>query len=175
MNTQNTQLKPASTCFSILSSYSSGQGATLPIAPKIDIEGLGVSYLGGTYHISFQNASHKDAMLAMLLYKELASKNVDTLEKWVTHINSGEFLSLNHKDDTKVSIDRYAPFRQLFDHLGIVEIRSNGKGSKLVQLICSPTNETIASLTSAGFANISPLLDGLSIIGLKAELPKIEG
>lgn len=176
MNTQNTQNNPTISYETILDSFKTGQGNTADLTSKYYFtDDKTISYLNGTYTLQLQDNEHLKALFIMLLEKEFKNKNVESLEKWIKHINSGYYLSLNHVDDSKVSVDRYARHRELFTALNITEVRSNGKGSKLVQLLCSPTNATIASLTSAGFANISPLLDGLSIIGLKAELPKIEG
>jgi hypothetical protein len=71
-----------------------------------------------------------------------------------------------------VSVDKYAQFKTLFDNLGISEVKSNGKGSKLTQLICNPTPELVTILSVNGFENITPLIDGFAVIGLKVELPK---
>lgn len=110
----------------------------------------------------------------MLLYKELKDKSEDYIERLFNHLDSGEYLSLNHTEkNSKASIDKYAQYKTLFDSIGVLEVRSNGKGSKLTQLLCEPTAEIITVLTKEGFNNISPLLDGFTVIGLKCELPKV--
>jgi hypothetical protein len=109
----------------------------------------------------------------MIMYKELKDKSPDYIERLFKHLGSGEFLSLNHTDGNgTVSVDKYAQFKTLFDSLGITEVKSNGKGSKLTQLICEPTTETVTVLSVNGFNNITPLIDGFQVIGLKVELPK---
>jgi hypothetical protein len=135
---------------------------------------LKVDYLDGFYTFKFQNEAHKDAYLTMLLYKELKDKSEDYIERLFNHLDSGEYLSLNHTEkNSKASIDKYAQYKTLFDSIGVLEVRSNGKGSKLTQLLCEPTAEIITVLTKEGFNNISPLLDGFTVIGLKCELPKV--
>jgi hypothetical protein len=158
----------------VLNSFVKGQGATLDLSNKLLVSDLTVDYLGGVYSFNFANDAHKDAYLTMLMYKELKDKSPDYIERLFKHLGSGEFLSLNHTDGTgsTVSVDKYAQYKVLFDSLGITEVKSNGKGSKLTQLICEPTPETVTTLSVNGFENITPLIDGFKVIGLKCELPK---
>lgn len=160
----------------ILDSFTKGQGATLNLSQKLLVSDLIVDYLGGVYSFSFANDAHKDAYLTMLMYKELKDKSPDYIERLFKHLDSGEYLSLNHTDGTgsTISVDKYAPYQSLFDSLGITEVKSNGKGSKLTQLLCEPTESTVTILSVNGFSNISPLIDGFKVIGLKVELPKAE-
>ena len=162
---------------SVLDSFTKGQGATLNLSQKLLVSDLIVDYLGGVYSFSFANDAHKDAYLTMLMYKELKDKSPDYIERLFKHLGSGEFLSLNHTDSngSTISVDKYAPYQSLFDSLGVTEVKSNGKGSKLTQLICEPTESTVTTLSVNGFSNISPLIDGFKVIGLKVELPKSEG
>jgi hypothetical protein len=158
----------------ILNTFDKGQGSTNNINVKLLASGLTVDYLEGGYTFNFQNEAHKDAYLTMLLYKELKDKSADYIDRLFNHLGSGEYLSLNHtKENSKASIDKYSKYKILFDRIGVIEVRSNGKGSKLTQLLCEPTAELITILTKEGFDNISPLLDGFTVIGLKCELPKI--
>jgi hypothetical protein len=157
----------------VLNSFVKGQGATLDLSHKLLVSDLVVDYLGGVYSFNFANDAHKDAYLTMIMYKELKDKSPDYIERLFKHLGSGEFLSLNHTDGNgTVSVDKYAQFKTLFDSLGITEVKSNGKGSKLTQLICEPTTETVTVLSVNGFNNITPLIDGFQVIGLKVELPK---
>lgn len=160
----------------VLNAFEKGQGATKGLNEKLIICGLTVSYLNGLYTFSFKSEAHKDAYLTMLAYKELKDKSPDYIERLFKHLGSGEFLSLNHTDGSAsaISVDRYAQFKTLFESLGISEVKSNGKGSKLTQLICEPTTETVTVLSANGFSNITPLIDGFQVIGLKVELPKSE-
>ena len=168
-----TTLKQAT--IDVLNSYPKGQGATHGIDSKLLVSDLTVSYLNGVYSFKFQSEAHKDAYLTMLMYKELKDKSADYISRLFEHLGSGEYLSLNHTSDTpKVSVDKYAAYKTLFDSLGITEVRSNGKGSKLTQLLCEPTESTVTVLSVNGFANISPVVENFRIIGLKCELPKGE-
>jgi hypothetical protein len=160
----------------VLNSFTKGQGATLDLSNKLLVSDLTVDYLGGVYSFTFANDAHKDAYLTMLMYKELKDKSPDYIKRLFEHLGSGEYLSLNHTDSTGSTIqaDKYAAHKPLFASLGITECRSNGKGSKLVQLLIDNPNEfTVTALVNEGFNNISPLLDGFKVIGLKCELPKI--
>lgn len=161
----------------VLNSFTKGQGATLNLSQKLLASDLIVDYLGGVYSFNFANEAHKDAYLTMLMYKELKDKSPDYIERLFKHLGSGEYLSLNHTDSSgsAISVDKYAPYQSLFDSLGVTEVKSNGKGSKLTQLICEPTESTVTILSVNGFSNISPLIDGFKVIGLKVELPKSEG
>lgn len=161
---------------SILDSFTKGQGATLNLSQKLLVSDLIVDYLGGVYSFSFATDAHKNAYLTMLMYKELKDKSPDYIERLFKHLGSGEYLSLNHTDGngSAISVDKYAQFKELFDSIGVTEVKSNGKGSKLTQLICEPTESTVTILSVNGFTNISPLIDGFKVIGLKVELPKAE-
>lgn len=177
MNTQNTQTQSSlkAETIRILNSFEKGQGATKDLNDKLLVSDLSVSYLNGVYSFMFTSKAHKDAYLTMLMYKELKDKSADYIQRLFEHLGSGEYLSLNHtSENAKVSVDKYAPYKTLFDSLGVTEVRSNGKGSKLTQLICSPTPETVTILSVNGFSNITPLVEDFKIIGLKVELPKSE-
>ena len=159
----------------VLNSFVKGQGATFELDSKLLVSDLDVSYLKGVYSFRFSSEAQKDAYLTMLMYKELKDKSPDYIERLFKHLGSGEFLSLNHTDGNgTVSVDKYEQFKSLFDSLGVTEVKSNGKGSKLTQLICEPTESTVTILSVNGFSNISPLIDGFRVIGLKVELPKSE-
>jgi hypothetical protein len=70
--------------------------------------------------------------------------------------------------------DKFAKFKDLFESLSVTKVESNGKGSKLYKLfIEQPNNSHLSTLVDNGFSNITPLLDGLSVVGLKVELPKL--
>lgn len=159
----------------VLNSFTKGQGATQDLSQKLLVSDLIVDYLGGVYSFSFANDAHKDAYLTMLMYKELKDKSPDYIERLFKHLGNGEYLSLNHTDgsNSTVSVDKYKEFKTLFESLGIEDVKSNGKGSKLTQLICNPSEETVTILSVNGFSNISPLIDGFKVIGLKVELPKL--
>jgi hypothetical protein len=159
---------------SILASFDKGQGNTIELAQKYNFEGLTLDYLNGTYQLQFKSEEHLKAYFIMLFNKDIKDRSVENLDKLFKHLNSGTYLSLNHTDgnNSTVSVDKYAQFKVLFDSLGIIEVKSNGKGSKLTQLICEPTPEVVTILSVNGFENITPLIDGFQVIGLKVELPK---
>ena len=162
----------------ILRSYDKGQGNTAPIVDKLYFsDSLTLDYLSGTYKLKFQSLEHLQAYFVMLFYKDIKDRSMDNIDRLFSHINSGNYLSLNHTDSngSTVSVDKYAQYKTLFDSLGVTEVKSNGKGSKLTQLICEPTESTVTILSVNGFTNISPLIDGFKVIGLKVELPKNEG
>lgn len=161
----------------VLKSFDKGQGNTLPLVDKIEfIDNLTISYLNGAYTLKFQSEEHKAAYMLMLFYRDVKDRSIENIDKLFNHINSGAYLSLNHTDGTGTvsQVDKYAQYKPLFISLGITECRSNGKGSKLVQLLIDNPNEfTVTALANEGFNNISPLLDGFKVIGLKCELPKV--
>ena len=158
----------------ILKSFDKGQGNTAQIVDKIYFENdLTVNYLNGTYKLTFQSREHLQAYLLMLFYKDIKDRSLENIDKLFSHINSGAYLSLNHSDgNAPVSVDKYKQFKTLFESIGVTEVKSNGKGSKLTQLLCDATESTVTVLSVNGFSNISPLIDGFKVIGLKVELPK---
>jgi hypothetical protein len=158
----------------IAKSFDKGQGSNPDLCEKLDIQGLKVEYLDGVLSFNFKSQAQKDVHHAMLFNALLKDKAGDYIERLFKHLGSGEFLSLNHTDGngSAISVDKYAQFQTLFESLGISEVKSNGKGSKLTQLICNPTPELVTILSVNGFENITPLIDGFSVIGLKVELPK---
>ena len=162
----------------ILKSFDKGQGNTAQIVDKLYFsDRLTLDYLNGTYKLKFQSLEHLQAYFAMLFYKDIKDRSMENIDRLFSHINSGNYLSLNHTDGSSstMPVDKYKEFKTLFESLGISEVKSNGKGSKLTQLICEPTEETVTVLSVNGFSNISPLIDGFKVIGLKVELPKSEG
>ena len=169
-----TTLTNTTTTQSILTSFDKGQGNTIDLAQKYDFDGLTLDYLNGTYQLQFKSEEHLKAYFIMLFNKDIKDRSLENLDKLFKHLNSGTYLSLNHTDgnNSTVSVDKYAQFKVLFDSLGITEVKSNGKGSKLTQLICNPTTETVTTLSINGFENITPLIEGFAVIGLKVELPK---
>lgn len=178
MNTQNTQPTQnlSAAIDGIVKTFVKGQGAKPELCNKMNfIDDLTLDYLKGTYRLKFQSQEHLLAYFLMMFDKDIKDRSVDNLDKLFTHLNSGAYLSLNHTDESpKLTVDKYALYKNLFDGLGITEVRSNGKGSKLTQLICSPTPETVTILSVNGFSNITPLVEDFKIIGLKVELPKGE-
>lgn len=159
----------------ILKSFDKGQGNTAQIVDKIYFtDSLTITYLNGTHTLTFQSREHLQAYLIMLFYKDIKDRSMDNIDRLFEHLNKGNYLSLNHTDGTNSTIptDKYKEFKTLFESLGIEEVKSNGKGSKLTQLICNPSEETVTVLSVNGFSNISPLIDGFKVIGLKVELPK---
>jgi hypothetical protein len=159
----------------ILKAFDKGQGNTAQIVDKLHfIDDLTLDYLNGTYKLKFQSREHLQAYFTMLFYRDIKDRSMENIDKLFNHINNGKYLSLNHTDgsNSTVSVDKYAQFKVLFDSLGISEVKSNGKGSKLTQLLCEPTPEIVTVLSVNGFENINPLVDGFKVIGLKVELPK---
>jgi hypothetical protein len=169
-----TTLTNTTTTQSILVSFDKGQGNTIDLANKYNFDGLTLDYLNGTYQLQFKSEEHLKAYFIMLFNKDIKDRSLENLDKLFKHLNSGTYLSLNHTDgsNSTVSVDKYANYKNLFDSLGISEVKSNGKGSKLTQLICDPTPEMVTVLSVNGFENITPLVDGFAVIGLKVELPK---
>lgn len=159
----------------ILKSFDKGQGNTAQIVDKIYFENdLTVSYLNGAYKLKFQSREHLQALFLAMFYKDIKDRSVENIERLFEHLNKGKYLSLNHVDSngSTISVDKYAPYQSLFASLGVTEVKSNGKGSKLTQLLCEPNESTVTILSVNGFTNISPLIDGFKVIGLKVELPK---
>lgn len=175
MNNSNTTFS-TSEVDRILSSFDKGQGNTVELAPKLYfLDSLTISYLNSTHVVKFQSQEHLQAYFLMLFYKDIKERSMDNLDRLFKHINSGNYLSLNHTDSNgSVSVDKYVQFKELFDSIGVTEVKSNGKGSKLTQLLCEPNESTVTILSVNGFSNITPLIDGFKVIGLKVELPKAE-
>ena len=160
----------------ILRSFTKGQGSNPELGDKLNfIDDLTLDYLNGTYQLKFQSQEHLLAYFVMMFNRDIKDRSIENIDKLFEHLNSGAYLSLNHTDDNaKVSVDKYKEYKTLFESLGIDEVKSNGKGSKLTQLICNPTESTVTVLSVNGFTNITPLIDGFKVIGLKVELPKSE-
>lgn len=161
----------------ILKSFDKRQGNTSQIVDKIYFtDSLTITYLNGTHTLTFQSREHLQAYLVMLFYKDIKDRSMDNIDRLFEHLNSGAYLSLNHTDgsNSTMPVDKYKQFKTLFDSIGVTEVKSNGKGSKLTQLICDPTESTVTILSVNGFSNISPLIDGFKVTGLKVELPKSE-
>lgn len=156
-----------------------GQGNSHTLPQKLEMQitdsGNVIFIYCGTFKIILSPEQYTAISQALIL-KEFASKNTETLERWCNHLSSGNYLSLNHTDGktvkTQLSVwQKLFDYHVLFSTLGITDAQSNGKGSKMTRLICKPTNATIEALTKEGFTNISPIVEGLEIIGLKCELP----
>jgi hypothetical protein len=159
----------------ILRSFTKGQGSNPELGDKLNfIDDLTLDYLNGTYRLKFQSQEHLLAYFVMMFNRDIKDRSIENLDKLFEHLNNGAYLSLNHTDGngSTISVDKYAQYKVLFDSLGISEVKSNGKGSKLTQLLCNPTPEMVTTLSVNGFENISPLVDGFKVIGLKVELPK---
>ncbi len=160
---------------SILNSNDKGQGSTLSLSNKLLVSDLSVDYLNGLLSFKFQTEAHKDAYLTMLMHKELKDKSPDYIERLFKHLNSGEYLSLNHGTVTaQTSVDRYKQFATLFSELGISRAESNGKGSKLHRLYCTPSPTIVDALLAVGIITHDVLTDNYAVVGLKVELPKDE-
>lgn len=166
-------------CFLKLADFKTGQGNTLPLTERFTVSNtddgkLQLCYLG-SFTITFQDNAHLLAYFIMLASKEISSKSAESLPKYCEHVSKG-FLSLNHTDGKTVKTTvslwyKLTPYHALFSTLGITGAESNGKGSKMTRLLCTPNNDTVKALIDAGFSNISPIVDGLAIVGLKCELP----
>jgi hypothetical protein len=159
----------------ILRSFTKGQGSNPELGDKLNfIDDLTLDYLNGTYQLKFQSQEHLLAYFVMMFNRDIKDRSIENIDKLFEHLNSGAYLSLNHTDGSNSAIptDKYKEYKTLFESLGIDEVKSNGKGSKLTQLLCEPTESTVTILSVNGFSNISPLIDGFKVIGLKVELPK---
>lgn len=158
---------------SILNSNDKGIGNSKGLADKILVSDLTVNYLNGVYSFTYQNESHKDAHMTTLLNLITKDKPADYIERLFSHLNNGEFLNLNHGVVTaQTSIDRYKQYAPLFEELGITRAESNGKGSKLHRLYCTPSPTIVDALTAVGIVTHDILTDNYAIVGLKVELPK---
>lgn len=131
--------------------------------------------------IKFQSLAHLLAFAGLAVHKDLKSKNATQLNDFKSYIGQGELLTMTHKLAGQVEQDKVAPYKQLFEALGVTKVERNGKGSKLYCLYVTDTTdehlkECFAKLTDVGFSNISPMLPtgSFSVVGLKVELPKVE-
>jgi hypothetical protein len=157
----------------ILNSNDKGIGNSKGLADKILVSDLSVSYLNGVYTFKYQNESHKDAHMTTLLNLITKDKAPDYIERLFNHLNNGEYLNLNHGVVTaQTSVDRYKQFSPLFEELGITRAESNGKGSKLHRLYCTPSPVIVDALALVGIITHDILTDNYAIVGLKVELPK---
>lgn len=124
--------------------------------------------------IKFVSIAHWLTFAGLAIHKDLKSKNAQQLQDFKSHIEQGELLTMTHKLAGAVEPDVIAPFKSLFEQLQVSKVERNAKGSKLYKLfIDQPNNSHLQTLTDNGFTNITPLLDGLSVVGLKVELPKL--
>jgi hypothetical protein len=159
----------------IANSFNKGQGSQPDLCEKLDIEGLKVDYLNGVLSFNYCSQGQKDVHHAMLFNALLKDKSIDYIERLFKHLESGEYLSLNHGIvTTQTSIDKYKQFSPLFTELGITRAESNGKGSKLHRLYCVPSPYIVDSLAAVGIITHDVLTDNYMVVGLKVELPKIE-
>lgn len=157
----------------ILNSNAKGIGNSKGLADKILVSDLTVNYLNGIYTFKYQNESHKDAHMTTLLNLITKDKAPDYIERLFSHLNNGEFLNLNHGVVTSQStIDKYKQFSPLFEELGITRAESNGKGSKLHRLYCTPSPVIVDALALVGIITHDVLTDNYAVVGLKVELPK---
>lgn len=158
---------------SILNSNDKGIGNSKGLADKILVSDLTVTYLQGVYTFKYQNESHKDAHMTTLLNLITKDKSAEYIERLFQHLGNGEFLNLNHGVVTsQTSVDRYKQFAILFDELGITRAESNGKGSKLHRLYCTPSPTIVDALADVGIITHDVLTDNYAVVGLKVELPK---
>lgn len=159
----------------ILNSNDKGIGNSKGLADKILVSDLTVTYLNGVYKFTYQNESHKDAHMTTLLNLITKDKPADYIERLFSHLNKGEYLNLNHGIVTaQTSVDRYKQYESLFEELGITRAESNGKGSKLHRLYCTPSPTIVDALALVGIVTHDILTDNYAIVGLKVELPKEE-
>jgi hypothetical protein len=160
---------------SILNSNDKGIGNSKGLSDKILVSDLTVNYLNGVYTFTYQNESHKDAHMTTLLNLITKDKSPDYIERLFQHLGNGEFLNLNHGIVTsQTSVDRYKQFATLFSELGITRAESNGKGSKLHRLYCTPSPTIVDALLAVGIITHDVLTDNYAVVGLKVELPKDE-
>lgn len=124
--------------------------------------------------IKFVSQAHWLTFAGLAIHKDLKSKTAQQLQDFKSHIAQGELLTMTHKLAVAVEPDVIAPFKDLFAELQVSKVERNAKGSKLYKLfIDQPNNSHLQALTDNGFTNITPLLDGLTVVGLKVELPKV--
>lgn len=160
----------------ILNSFDKGQGNTAQLDYKIYFEdNLTISYLNAMYKVKFQSQEHLQAYFLMLFYKDIKDRSTENIDKLFKHISSGAYLSLNHGVvTTPTNVDKYKQFESLFEELGITRAESNGKGSKLHRLYCTPSPVIVDALALVGIVTHDVLTDNYAVVGLKVELPKIE-
>ena len=68
-----------------------------------------------------------------------------------------------------------SPFKQLLESIGTQKIEENSERSNRYQLFIDNFNDSsiFEKLDAAGFSYVLPIIDGVKIIGLKDELPKV--
>lgn len=68
-----------------------------------------------------------------------------------------------------------SPFKQLLESIGTQKIEENSERSNRYQLFIDNFNDSsiFEKLDAAGFSYVLPIIDGVKIIGLKVELPKV--
>lgn len=158
----------------ILDSFISGSGKTndigsgFKVSDKIKIDGLSL-WLNG-FNITFVNEAHKNAFITNMVYKGLKDLPLSQLEKTCSHISSGLFLSLNHKEAEQTLPDYTATFQAV----NYTEFKRVTAKSKLYTLLFDVTPENISVLTTAGFVIHSPIVDNITykVSGFTIELPK---
>jgi hypothetical protein len=173
----NTTAQPILTSKDILDSFTVGQGKTndldlnSKVTDKIALHGLTVKYQG--LDLIFQSQAHLDAYFLNILYSNIRSKSLEDIAKLFAHLNSGNYLSLNHKDN-KPETNIQEQFKELFEAITMVSLERASTKSKIYSMVYKVTLDNNAILIKNGFKLHLPIVDSntFQVVGFNITLPE---
>lgn len=161
----------------ILDSFTVGQGKTndldlnSKVSDKIALHGLTVRYQG--LDLMFQSEAHKQAYFLSIFYRNLKDLSLDNVDKLFKHLNSGNYLSLNHRDIKQADTSLFDTYKVLFESINMVTFERVSPKSKLYTLSYKVSLENNKVLINSGFKIHSPIVDNstFQVVGFTVELP----
>ena len=164
----------------ILDSFTVGQGKTndidlnFKVSEKIALHNLTIRYQGSD--VTFQSLEHMNAYFLNIFYNTLKSKSLSDIDKLFKHLNSGNYLSLNHRDN-KSEVNVLEQYKSIFDIIVYTSLLRVSSKSKLYSLLYNVSLDSNKLLISNGFKLHMPIVDSntFQVVGFNVELPpKIE-
>jgi hypothetical protein len=160
----------------ILDSFTVGQGKTndldlnFKVSEKIALNNLTIRYQGS--NVTFQSDEHLNAYFLNLFYNTLKSKSLADIDKLFKHINSGNYLTLNHRDN-KPEINIVEQYAGIFDIIVYTSLIRVSSKSKLYSLLYNVSLDSNKLLIANGFKLHMPIVDDITfqVIGFNVELP----
>ena len=189
MTTENKTVSPEHSTLAmevkfILSSFADGQGSPisqewgkpasrLDLLSQIEIDQSGADFILSGVTLS------PAKLLAQVYYwawRESGYQSVASLFSitGAGAVSQSHFNKLNASPSgAKVAVDKTAPYKQLFDSLGVVQVLTK-QGSSRWQVYLPVTQEARAKLLEEGFAIHGVILDseGLSVMGWTISAPE---
>lgn len=177
---QTTTAQTVLTSKDILNSFTVGQGKTndldlnVKVSEKIALNNLTIRYQGSD--VTFQSLEHMNAYFLNIFYNTLKSKSLGDIDKLFKHLNSGNYLSLNHRDN-KPEVNILEQYAGIFDVIVYTSLIRVSSKSKLYSLLYNVSLDSNKLLIANGFKLHMPIVDPVTfqVVGFNVELPsKIE-